>query len=657
MTTPPPLPYGTWPSPISAADVAGETVHLQFPGVVETSGQPEVWWVEGRPSDAGRHALVRRTSDGDVVDVLGPEWSPRSRIIEYGARPWTRVETGAGAATVFCYWDDQRLYLKHDGPGEPVPLTTAPTATAQHLFGEPVPGAPGTVLAVRETHREGEVSRSVVMVPLDGSAAASDDRVTVLNAQHHFYAQPRLSPGGAWVAYTAWDHPHMPWDSTVVAVVDLADPTGNEHVVAGGTDESVLQPLWAGDEHLYVVSDRTGWWNLYRVSVTDGRAEALCPREEEFGQAIWTLGEATYGLLADGRLAVTHGLGESRLSVLDPGSGDLSELDLGVGWEPEISVSGSLAVSIGGSESLPTSVVLVDLSVDSPVVDVVRRSVDRLPDPGYLPVAEPRTFVGAGGRDIHTFVYPPTNPTATAPDGERPPYLVFVHGGPTAHVSPGLSLTKAYFTSRGIGVIDVNYGGSTGYGRAYRERLRGQWGVVDVEDSVAAVQALADAGEADRNRLGIRGGSAGGWTTLACLVGSDAFAAGAAYYPVTDLLPFAEDTHDFESRYLDGLVGPLPGARQTYVERSPLSHLDRLRTPVLLLQGDDDKVVPPSQPQAVHDALAGSGVPHAYLVFAGEQHGFRMAQSQIVALEAELSFFGQVFGFDPPEVPRLALEH
>jgi dipeptidyl aminopeptidase/acylaminoacyl peptidase len=636
--------------------VAGETLSLEYPAVVAAAAGPEVWWVEGRPTDGGRHALVRRTVAGDTVDVLGPEWSPRSRIIEYGARPWTRVTSGEGPGTVFCFWDDQRLYLALDG-ADPTPLTTAPTATTQHLFGEPVPGVPGTVLAVRETHRDGTVSRSVVLVPLDGSAADSDDTVRVVNAQHHFYAQPRLSPDGTRVAYVAWDHPDMPWDATVVAVTDLVDPTSGEHLVTGGADESVLQPLWAGDDHLYVVSDRSGWWNLYRVAVADGAAEPLCAREEEFAEALWTLGEASYGVLSDGRLAVLHGRGQSRLSVLDPATGRLAELDLGLVWAPELSVAGSWAVSICGSDALPQSVVRVDLSADRPAADVVRRSLDRLPDPGYLPRAQARTFVGRAGRDIHTFVYPPTNPRVARPDDERAPYLVFVHGGPTSHVSPGLSLQKAYFTSRGIGVVDVNYGGSTGYGRAYRERLRGQWGVVDVEDCVAAAEALAADGEADPARLGIRGGSAGGWTTLACLVQSNAFAAGAAYYPVTDLLPFAESTHDFESRYLDGLVGPLPQARATYVERSPLSHLDRLQTPVLLLQGDDDKVVPPSQPQAVHEALAGSGVPHAYLLFAGEQHGFRAAQSQIVALEAELSFFGQVFGFDPVGVPLLRLDH
>jgi dipeptidyl aminopeptidase/acylaminoacyl peptidase len=313
--------------------------------------------------------------------------------------------------------------------------------------------------------------------------------------------------------------------------------------------------------------------------------------------------------------------------------------------------------SVVASGTVPNSVAVVDLSTLPAEVDVVRASVTDLPDDRYLPRPQARTFVRPDGHEIHAFIYPPTNPDVTAPEGERPPYVVSVHGGPTAHAYPHLSTEYAYFASRGIGIIDVNYGGSTGYGRVYRDRLKGQWGVIDVDDSVTAAQALAEAGEADLSRLGIRGGSAGGWTTVAALVQTDAFGAGVAYFPVTDLLPFAQDTHDFESRYLDGLIGPLPEAHDLYVERSPLTHLEQLRTPILLLQGDDDKVVPPSQPQAVNDALEGSGVPHAYLLFEGEQHGFRKAESNIAALEGELSFYGQVFGFEPPGVPQLPLRH
>ena len=660
MNEPATLPYGSWPSPISAADVATGTLSLEFPGIVPTSdGVSEIWWLEGRPQDGGRFALVRRASDGVVSDVLGPEWSVRSRIIEYGAHPWTRVPGG----TVFCFWDDQRLYLLPDGAATPHPLTTAPSGDTTHMYGEPRPGPAGTLLAVRETRTGEAVSRSLVMVPLDGSAAGDDNNITVVNDQHHFYSHARLSPDGSRVSYIAWDHPQMPWDGTVAAVVDLAQALpASERVLLGSTTESVMQPEWADDDHLYLVSDRSGWWNLYRLGLTDGALDALAPRDEEFSSPLWLLGLTAYGLLADGRLAVTHGRGHEQLSVLDPTTGSLVSSGLGHTWDTYVMTSGSTVVSVAQSNTLPWSVVAVEIGqtatgLDEFTLDVVRQELTVLPDAGYLPLAEPRTFTGVDGRDIHAFVYHPSNPDAVAPDGELPPFIVHVHGGPTAHSVPGVSLERAYFTSRGIGIVDVNYGGSSGYGREYRNRLRGQWGVVDVEDSAAAAQSLAKEGDADPARLGIRGGSAGGWTTVAALVQTDSFAAGAAYYPVTDLLPFAEDTHDFESRYLDGLIGPLPEAHDLYVERSPLTHLDELRTAILLLQGDDDKVVPPSQPQAVADALAGTGVPHAYLLFAGEQHGFRMAESNITALESELSFYGQVFGFTPPGVPHLPLEH
>lgn len=650
------LPYGTWPSPISAADVARGSLDLEFPAAVPSADGVEVWWLEGRPEHEGRSALMRRTASGEILEVLPPAWNVRSRIIEYGARCWSRIETPRGAATVFCFWDDQRLYLLPDGADAPTPLTVAPTDAASHLYGEPVPGPAGTVIAVRETHTDGVVTRALVQVPLDGSAADDDAAVTVLNDQHHFYGHPRLSPSGTRVSYIAWDHPQMPWDGTVAAIVDLDGPLpATERVLAGSTSESVLQPEWADDANLYLISDRSGWWNLYRCALADGSFTPLAARDEEFAGPLWLLGFTSYGVLADGRLAVTHGRGHEGLSVLDPATGALTPVHDELGWDPYLTVSGTSVVSIVNAGSVPSSVAVVDVASLPAEVQLVRASVAELPDGRYLPRPQARTFVAPDGHEIHAFVYPPTNPDVSAPDDEQPPFIVAVHGGPTSHAYPHLSMTFAYFASRGIGVIDVNYGGSTGYGRAYRERLKGQWGVVDVEDSVVAAEALAEAGEADPERLGIRGGSAGGWTTVAALVQADTFGAGAAYYPVTDLLPFATDTHDFESRYLDGLIGPLPEARDLYVERSPLTHLDQLRTPILLLQGDDDKVVPPSQPQAVADALDGSGVAHAYLLFAGEQHGFRKAESTIAALEAELSFYGQVFGFVPPGVPELPL--
>jgi dipeptidyl aminopeptidase/acylaminoacyl peptidase len=351
---------------------------------------------------------------------------------------------------------------------------------------------------------------------------------------------------------------------------------------------------------------------------------------------------------------VLHGAGAQTLSVLDPKTGSVDEIALPyTDWQPSIAVRGNLLAGVAGSAVLPTSVVRVDLGKAEPAV--LREAADDLPDEAYLPMPYAATFDGPAGRDVHAHVYPPRNPVARAPEGERPPYIVFVHGGPTASSPPALHLDYAYFTSRGIGVVDVDYGGSTGYGREYRERLRGQWGVVDVEDCVAAALALANDGDADPARLAIRGGSAGGWTTLAALTRTTAFSAGTSYFGVAELLRFAEDTHDFESRYLDGLVGPLPQAHDLYIERAPLSHVDDVSCPVLLLQGLDDPIVPPSQAEMFRDALAAKGIRHAYLAYEGEQHGFRKAENVISSLEAELSFYGQVFGFTPPGVPVLEL--
>ncbi|HZB51508.1 MAG TPA: prolyl oligopeptidase family serine peptidase, partial [Mycobacteriales bacterium] len=375
---------------------------------------------------------------------------------------------------------------------------------------------------------------------------------------------------------------------------------------------------------------------------------------EEFGAPLWMLGYRTYALLGDGRLAVCHGTDTTAVAVLDPATGELTDLDLPyTSWQPALAVSGDRAATVAAGPGTGAAVVLVDVAAGT--ATELRASLPDLPDPAYLPVPEAITVPGPGERDVHAWVYPPRSPVAVGPDGERPPYVVFVHGGPTTH-SPGvLDLEKAYFTSRGIGVVDVNYGGSTGYGRAYRERLRRQWGIVDVEDCVAAVEALVRSGAADGARLAIRGGSAGGWTTLAALTGTDVFAAGTSHYGVAELIDFAAETHDFESRYIDGLVGTLPQDRDVYVERAPLSHVDRLSCPVLLTQGLEDKVVPPAQAEQFVAALSRKGIPHAYLAFEGEQHGFRRAETVIAALEAELSFYGQVLGFTPPDVPVLPL--
>ena len=653
------LPYGAWPSPISAADVAtaGRSI-----GFVSLLGD-EVWWNETRPSEGGRVVVVRRKADGETVDAVGAPWHPRTRVHEYGGRAWLPL-AGAGGAepdVVFAHWDDQRLYLMPGGSTEPRPLTPEPDEPAGLRYADLVLAPSGAeVLAIRERHRGGTVDRHVVAVPLDGSAAHDPGNVREVAGGSHFLANPRVSPDGSRLLWLAWEHPNMPWDGCELRVAELTGGVAGEHrTVAGGATESIFQPEWVDDGHVYLVSDRSGWWNLYRLELSSGELTALAPREEEFGTPLWVLGMSKYAVLGDGRIAAVHGAGTSTLGILDPTSGELTDLDLPYTvWGSQLGGSPLQAdderlVAVVASPTTPPTV--VRLTPSTGAVEEIRSALDSLPDHAYLPRPTAEALKTPDGGIVHANVYAPRNPEAQAPEGELPPYVVFVHGGPTANSPAALSIAAAFFTSRGIGVLDVNYGGSSGYGREYRERLRLKWGLVDVADCIAAAQALVDRGDADPARIAIRGGSAGGWTTLAAVTSSDFFACGASYFGVAELLRFAEDTHDFESRYLDGLIGKLPEDRNVYVERAPLSHVDEVRCPVLLLQGLEDQVVPPSQSEMFRDALAAKGIPHAYIAFEGEQHGFRKAENIITSHESELSFYGQVMGFEPPGIPKLEL--
>jgi len=647
------LPYGSWPSPISAADVAKGAVRLGFP-VVVGDADPDVWWLEGRPAEGGRQVIV----SGERGDLLPAPWNARTRVHEYGGLTYLPLSDGL----LFVEWSDQRVYRLDSGGSEPQPLTPVPAYPAALRYADPVLSPDGReVWCVREEHTnpssptEG-ITRAIVGIPLDGSAAEDATLVRVIVSGSQFLAFPTPSPDGEKLAWIAWNHPNMPWDTTELRVGELTGGAVTSwRRVLGGQHESVLEPAWADADHLYAISDRSGWWNLYIVDTT-GPAEprALAPRDEEFAGPLWQLGFRHYGVLDDGKLVVLHGDADEKVGILDPATGVIDDLELPfTHWQPAISHRGRHLAGVAGSPLVRNAVVRVDLETGEHVV--LRWAADELPADDYLPRPYTATFEGPGGRDVHAHVSAPRNPDAQAPVGELPPFIVFVHGGPTSSSPPLLNLEHAYFTSRGIGVIDVDYGGSSGYGREYRERLRGQWGIVDVEDCVAAAQAIAKAGEADGERLAIRGGSAGGWTTLAALTSTDAFGAGTSYFGVAELLRFAKDTHDFESRYLDGLVGPLPEAHDLYVERAPLSHVDDVSCPVLLLQGLDDQIVPPSQAELFRDALVAKGIRHAYLAFEGEQHGFRRAENVIASLEAEVSFYGQVFGFTPPGVPVLEL--
>ena len=641
-----PIPYGAWPSPISAADLATGMLVLSFPRVV---GE-EVWWSETRPAEAGRVTVMRSAPGQDAADLLAAPWNARTRVHEYGGLSYLALpEPGS---FVFANFADQRLYRVDPG-AEPTPITPEPAVPAGERYADFTLSPGGTELTcVRESHSEtGTVTRALVAIRTDGSSAPR-----VIATDGHFLAHPRYSPDGRQLAWIAWEHPRMPWDGTELRVATLnGDGTAQRpRTLIGGETESVLQPEWVDATTLYALSDRTGWWNLYALDAANSApARPLHPAEEEFGGPLWQLGITFYAVLPDGRIAVRHGTDTYRIGVLDPETGKLDDLDLPYSAYSAVHGAGRLVTAVGAGPTEPPAVLGID--PDAGQYAVFGVATTDIPDTAYLPVPESRVVRGRDGRDIHVHVYPPTHPTARAPEGELPPYVVHVHGGPTGQSLARLDLDVAYFTSRGIGVLDVNYGGSTGYGREYRERLNGQWGIVDVEDAVSAVLALADAGLADRARLAIQGGSAGGWTTLAALVGTDVFACGVSYFGVAELERFAEDTHDFESRYLDGLIGKLPEERQLYVERAPLSHVDNLSCPVLLLQGADDKVVPPSQAELFRDALVRKGIPHAYLLFEGEGHGFRRAESIIAATEAELSFYGQVLGFEPAGVPTLAL--
>lgn len=694
-----PMAYGSWPSPISAAEVAGGRLRIALP----TIHGDQVWWQEDRPGEGGRTTIVRVGPDGAPVTLLPAPWAARTRVHEYGGLSYLPVSTPVAAAAlaqagddtgadsqlplVFANLSDQRLYLAGTavaaGTGQPVPLTPDPAAPGGAFQPAAVGAARSTgesaaleagalryadfvispdgaeVWCVRERHQGGKVSRAIVAVPLDGSAATDPAAVRVLVTGFDFFAFPTPSPDGRWLAWISWNHPHMPWDGTElrVAPVENGKP-GKSRLIKGSNRESVLAPLWRDDNSLYVATDWTGWWNIYQIGLRGEPPQALYPADEEFADPLWQLGVRPFAMLADGRLAVRHGRGGARLGLLDPETSELTDLELPfTDILDGVSADGTTIAAVGGAPLEPNSILRIDAAAGT--CDVLRAEISELPDRRYLPVPRQEELEGPYGRVVHAVIYPPANPEFTGLPDERPPYIVWVHGGPTGHVTARLSLEKAFFTSRGIGIIDVNYGGSSGYGRLYRNRLSREWGVVDVADAKEAARSLAKKGEADGGRLGIRGGSAGGWTALAAVttgaVADPVFAAAVSYYGVSDLRGFAEITHDFESRYLDGLIGPLPGFDTVYAERAPVGHVNANTCPVLLLQGLEDPVVPPQQSESIAADLAAHAIRHGYIAFEGESHGFRRADSMVTSLEAELSFYGQILGFTPPGVPEVKL--
>ncbi len=645
MREPVTAPYGTWASPISAERVAEGGIRLTEPSVQGDT----VTWRESRPAEGGRAVVVRADPWTDARDVTPEGFNVRDRVHEYGGGAYV-VD---GGTVFFVNFEDQRLYRQDPG-AEPVPITPEPPSPRAHRYADMSVAPDGRRLAcVRERHEgEGLPLNEIVLVPADGSAAPR-----IVASGRDFFAYPRFAPDGSRLCWIAWDMPRMPWDGTELWVLDLDDDRGEPRLVAGGPAESIFQPAWGPDGRLHFVSDRTGWWNLYREE-PDGSQTALAPREAEFGGPLWEFRYASYAFLSDGRIVcIWHDHGIHHLGVLDPASGELIELDLPYSCydPPYVDADGTRVAFIASSPTEPPQVVTLDFATRA--VDVLRVSEDVGIDPAYLSVPEPIAFATEGGT-AYAYHYPPTNPDFVAPEGERPPLIVKSHGGPTAETVRELDLEIQYFTSRGFAVADVNYGGSTGYGRAYRERLYGHWGIVDVVDCISAARFLVERGDADPDRLVVEGGSAGGWTTLCALTFHDVFACGTSSYGVSDLEPFTTITHKFEFKYIDRLVGPWPEAAEIWRERSPVRHADRLRRPVLLLQGLEDAVVPPSQSEILVSALEANGVPHAYLTFEGEQHGFRKAERIVRSLQAELAFYGAILGFAPAdELPALPIRH
>ncbi len=634
-------PYGTWKSPITSELIVARTVGL---GEVVLDGE-DIYWIESRPSEGGRNAIVHRSPDGELVDVIRTPFNARTRVHEYGGGSFTVHE----GVVYFSNFADQRLYrvesnpLLEGGMGIPHPIT--PETALRYADGV-IDTERNRMLCVREDHRitMREPINTIVAVDLAGDIDGGE----ILVEGNDFYAAPRLSPDGKQLAWLTWNHPNMPWDGTELWVAEVQEEgaLGEPQKVAGGDEIAIFQPAWSPDGVLYFISDVTGWWNIYRWH--EGRIEQLVEMDAEFGRPLWVFGMSTYDFeSADSMICTYTQDGIWYLARLDLRTEELTTFDLDYTHlqGPAVAPQGVI-VRVGS----PTeSRAIARWHPESGEVEILRQASDLDIDRPYLSEPQSLEFPTEEGRTAHALFYPPQNPDFEAPEGELPPLLVFIHGGPTAAASSTLKLGVQYWTSRGFAVLDVNYGGSTGYGRAYRQRLQGEWGVVDVADCVNGARYLVEEGLVDPERLAIRGGSAGGYTTLCALTFHDVFSAGASYYGVADLEALAQETHKFESRYLDSLVGPYPEEKERYEARSPIRFTDRLSCPVIFFQGLEDEVVPPNQAERMVQALQEKGVPVAYQPFEGEQHGFRRAENVKRSLDAELYFYSRIFDFALPE--------
>lgn len=627
MTTAQP---GTWASPIAAEMLSEAGISLGF----TQAYFDDVFWDEVRPAENGRNVVVSRKHG----DILPAPWSASTRVHEMGGLSWLICTWKDEPGLLFAEKTDQRIYWKAVG-GKPEPVTP-----------ESLPGTLARysdfliwnceIWCVREVTVGQKTTRDLI-------AINTSNEIRVLDSTSHFYAHLALSPNQNQLAWITWEHPQMPWDGTElrIASIDESGNLTNQKVGAGGITEAVNSPVWSPNGSLYYISDASGFWNVWELDSTYVTRQ-LVSESAEWAQPMWLVGTHSLRILDSGQLVGVHGSpARENLAIIDTGTGTWQDLACELTNIAHLSVSKDRIFAIGGGPK--TLSALIELSTEATSTVAIVKEVLAPVDPRFLPLAQAQTFPSKDGRVVHAFISPATNPNYES-DG-LPPVIITVHGGPTANTSGEASIKRAFFTSRGFTIVDVDYGGSTGYGRAYRESLKGQWGVVDTEDILAVVAGLVADGIADPNQILIRGGSAGGYAVLNGLVHSKVFAAGANYYGVAELTMLAQDTHDFESRYLDSLIGPYPERKDLYLERSPLTHAENLTSPLIIFQGADDPIVPPSQSQAFRDACMRNGVKHKYLEFEGESHGFRKSSTITTCAIEELKFFGEVLGFVPAD--------
>lgn len=624
--------YGSWKSPITAELITAKTI-----GLAEVCADGEdIYWSELRPLEQGRSIIMRRAPDGTITECTPPDFSARTMTHEYGGGAFTVYK----GVIYFCNFKDQHLY-RQSWNGAPELLTPQDGYRYADLV---VDEKRNRLLCIREDHTgEGEAVNTIISINLSGN-----DNGTILVQGNNFYASARLSPDGNKLAWLTWNHPNMPWDGTELWVADVMEDgtLQNADLVTGSATESIFQPEWSPDGVLHFVAEYTGWWNLYRWQ--NGKAEAFHPMEAEFGEPQWIFGMSTYAFVSTNKIICSYTQnGLWFLASLDTDTKKFIPIETPYVDIFDVRAGKGFALFFAGSPTQPFAVVHMD--TETMKMEIIKQAFEVTVDTAYLSQAKPISFPTTNGKTAHAIYYAPQNKDYSAPENEKPPLMVISHGGPTSATGSALKYGIQYWTSRGFAVADINYGGSTGYGREYRKRLNGNWGIVDVEDCCNAALYLVQAGLADPNRLAIRGGSAGGYTTLACLAFRDVFKAGASHFGVSDLEALATDTHKFESRYLDSMIGPYPERKDLYEERSPIHFTQNINCPIILFQGDEDKVVPPSQSQLMFEAVRAREIPTAYVLFQGEQHGFRKAESIKRALEGELYFYAKIFKFDLAE--------